>query len=95
MITNVLQSKTYHTSSVLTTACFFGRLNNLSCNDSAVRAGNLVLLELAWNALADQMSQAQADFGDLDGWNRRVDVLVSMMRENYGEVSITNKEQLT
>lgn len=57
-------------SLVLTPSSFFSRLDDIFGYDPAVGASDLFLFQLAWDALLDQVSKLECDFGDIGRWNR-------------------------
>jgi hypothetical protein len=64
-------------------ASIFGGSEDLLRNDPAVRSRDLLLLELARNALLDKVPQSDGNLGDLGGGNRRLYVLGAVLRENW------------
>lgn len=67
-----------------------GSLDDLFCDDGAVRASDLGLFKLTGNALADQVSEAQTYLGDFVGVDGRFDILIAIVgkdwvNEQYGQ----------
>lgn len=67
---------------VLLAGGLLGGLDDLGRYDAAVGLGDERLLELARDALLDEVAQAEGDLGDLLGRDMRDDVVCGVLRED-------------
>jgi len=75
----------YHAALVFLATSLFGGLDDLGRNDATVRRRYARLVHFAWDAFLQQMSQAEAHFGDLGRWHRCLQVLIAKLRKHCHE----------
>lgn len=68
---------------VVRATSLLGGLDDLGSDDFAVCLCDFLLVELARNSKLDQMAQLEGDLCDFGGGDRGLDVLVSVLREDW------------
>lgn len=76
--------ETHHTAFVLGTSSLLRRLDDLWCDDLAVRRRDAGFIELARHTFLDQVSQTKADLGDLLRSNGGLHALMAISWKHYG-----------
>jgi hypothetical protein len=73
----------HNAASVVAPPCLLGGADHIIGNDLAMRFGDAILLQLARDALFDEVAETKSDFGNFGGRNGRFETFAAVSGENW------------